>query len=554
MTRFATGCSWLAAGLALAAAGARAQEARERVVRVNVTSVSARSVFLDRGRDSGIEIGAIVQLFPPGVASLDVEVRAVSSTSARAEVPPGLPLPPIGTSGEVRVTPRGERVEAAREPRAVPDHPPWTRTEDPRSPDQPLLVPAFRRRPDERPATFDGRWFGSAQWSRDEADGGRGEYALGRLGLRADATNHLGFGERVRMAGELDARLTLLPDAPDERDATGRLDLLSVSFGTEEWAPTGAEFGRFHSRYLPEIGLVDGVEVVRRYQGGIHIGAGVGAYPRPFPARATGDDVGSHVFLGIAGGADHAFEATVGFQKTWHRGTPDRDLALLRLSGRISERAFVFASAKVDLYTGSDDAKGRGVELTEAMGSVRWDGDALGTGLSLTHFTWPELLRAEYQALPVELVRDGVVDRASWSGWVRPWRPLRARARIDAWRDQDRDGSSWSLGADLRDLVGSGSRLSADVFHSDGGFSSGPGARIDLHGLLQGGRWRAGYRWHRYSLAGLATGEEGFDRESAQLGLAVPVGHGGDVDLVVERWFGDREDAWSAGVYVQWRF
>ncbi|MBL8749333.1 MAG: hypothetical protein JNK78_09235 [Planctomycetes bacterium] len=541
--------------LALVAAGAVAQQGQERTVQVTVTSVSGRDVFLDLGRDAGLAPGVVVRLFPPGTAGIDAEVRSVSSTSARAELPPGVPDVPVGTRGEANVVIAAAPASPPRPtPKAVPEHPPWTRREGARTPDQPLLVPTYSQRPDERPASLVGRLFAFGQWNRDTAGDQRNDYLLGRLGVRADGTNFLGYGERTRFSGEVDERRVMLPDAPDETDRNGRLDLLSVAFGTEQWAPTGVEIGRFLSPHLPEIGLVDGVEVVRRFEHGLRFGAGFGAYPRPFPSRETGEDTGIHLFFDYTANAKRTFAATIGLQKTWHEGAPDRDLLLLRADGVIAERVRWFASAKVDLYTGSDTVKSRDVDLTELFASLRWDGSDLGAGVSVSRFTWPELKRAEYQSLPVELVRDGHVDRLSLQGWWRTSKRLRFGARADLWQDQDDEGTSFGLDGDLAEVIGAGSNLGVSLYEADGGYSSGPGARLLLRGPVGGGYWRVGYRWHRYELGDLVTGPETLTRQSAEVGLSHPIGATGDLDFAVERWFGDREDAWALGLYLQWRF
>ena len=530
-------------------------QGQEKVVRVNVTSVAQTSVYLDHGRDVGLQVGMFVRLFPPGLAPFEVEIRSVSNTSARAELPPGFAAPPMGTPGEATVTQVVERtVEPAPVTPTAPEHPPWTRQEGARTPDQPLLVPTFGEHPNERPPRLDGRLFASSQWSRDNGGDRSSEYYYSRLGVRADATNYFGAGERVRFAGEVEDRRVSLPDAPDDTDQNARLDLLSVALGTEAWAPTGVEVGRFYSPFLPEIGLVDGVEVVRRYEGGLRVGAGFGAYPLPFPARESGDDLGVHAFFDYTADARRSFATTVGLQKTWHRGTADRDLVLWRIEGRPSDSLSLYGSAKVDVYTGSDDLKGSGVELTEAYGSARLDGSRVGTGLTASHFTWPELLRDEYQNLPPELVTDGKVDRLSWSGWWRTTDALRLQVRADVWRDQDRDGASWALDGDVRDALGPRSALMLSLFGSDGGYSSGPGLRAGLRAPLGACSWRATYRWHRYELENLVTGPETYTRQSAELGLSAPIGHNGDLDCAVEHWFGDDEDAWALNLYLQWRF
>ncbi|MFN8826957.1 MAG: hypothetical protein ACK501_18465, partial [Planctomycetota bacterium] len=154
----ALACAAAAAAQQPAAQDARQQDpAREQTVVLTVVSASERSVYFAHGRDVGLRVGQFVRIFPPGAGEIEVEVRALSQTSARAELPPGVPSPPVGTRAEARcVLPANAPVASNQAPPKpnVPAHPPWTRREDPRSSDQPLLVPTFRQRPDQRPATL----------------------------------------------------------------------------------------------------------------------------------------------------------------------------------------------------------------------------------------------------------------------------------------------------------------------------------------------------------------------------------------------------------------
>jgi hypothetical protein len=522
-----------------------------------VTAASDRSVYLDHGRDVGLQVGTFVRLFPPGSGEVEVQVRAVSQTSARADLPPEVPLPPIGTRGEARVVPPAANAPAPTPPPPrpeVPAHPPWTRREAARTDDQPLLVPTFGQRPDQRPTSLDGRWFLSSQWNLDRADQRDSQYWLLRSGVRADATNYLGTGERIRFAGEFDDRRQDADDRPASDDQNGRIDLASVAFGTEAYTPTGAEFGRFFSPHLPEIGLVDGAEFVRRFEGGVRIGAGFGAYPRPFPARDAGDDYGVHAFVDYTADAARTFAAALGVQKTWHLGAPDRDLLLLRGEWRPHRKLWLQGNGKVDFYTGSDDIKGRGLELTELMLQSRWDGGDWTTGVLASRFTWPELKRSEYQDLPPELVRDGFVDRLGWNASLRLAEPVSLRVRADLWRDQDRDGRTLGLDADWRSVWSQSSALSLATFWNDGGYSGGPGLRLTARDRIGALLWRASYRWYHYELSALVSGPESYTRQSAEIGISMPIGRSGDLDLSCERWFGEREDAFAIGLYVQWRF
>jgi hypothetical protein len=529
----------------------------EVVVDVTVTSVSGRDVYLDSGQNVGLAPGTRVELFAPGALQVFAEVRAVTQTSARAELPPGITPPPVGTRGQARVTrpaaddpTRTTRPE--NRPETRPPHPGWTRQEPPRDPEQPLLVPSLRRPPEQRDATLRGRLFAAGQWNRDLGGDEDRDYLLWRTGVRADANNLLSRNERVRFAGELVGRSIDGTSDADE-NLNGRLDLFSIAFGTEHEEPLGLELGRFLSPHVPELGLVDGAEVVARFTHGVRLGGGGGAFPRPFPARDAGEDLGVYAFADYTSDERRTFAAMLAAQKTWHEGSPDRDLVLLRLEWRPAPAWSVLTSGRFDVYTSQDRIKGSGIEVTEAMGHARWNGDGIGAGVFGSRFTWPELKRREYQDLPLELVQDGFVERLGGDAWWRPIDAVRVSADVAEWRDQDRRGTGYGAQLDWRSVFGDATGLQFAGFENSGSFTAGPGARATLRGPVGGGFWRFGYRWHRYELTALATGPERFVRQSVEAGLGLPLGDRCDLDLTAERWFGDDQDAFAVSVYLQWR-
>lgn len=529
------------------------------VVQVHVTSASGRDIFLDLGRDAGLRQGQTVRLYPPGQAEVRAIVRAVSASSARAELMPGLTAPPVGTRGEVEVPkqPAASQPTQTQKPatggaRPVPAHPPWQQPVDPLRPDQPLLVPTFGQKPDERPMTFDGRGFLSTQWSRDDGGDRSNDYMITRAGFAGVVENAGGYGERTRFAGELDDRRVTSPGENDE-DTRPRLDQLSTQFGTEHWSPYGVEVGRFMSQHLPELGLVDGIEGVMRFQDGVRAGAGVGSYPRPFPNRQSGDDVGLHAFVDYTSDERRTFAGAVGVQKTWHRGAPDRDLLILRAEGHPGDGVTLFSSAKVDWYTSGDTRKSSGPEVTEFLAQARWDGSTTGVGATVSHFAWPDLLRQEYQDLPDELVRNGKVDRLSPSGWWRVRPDVRLTGRFDVWNDQDDSGTAYELGCDWSNVLESGTNVTVQWFQSQGGAQSGPGLRLLAQRQVGDVFVTAGYRWYDYEVEGLLAGPENYVRQSIDVGAAWTVGQC-DLSLQLEHWFGDLENAYAIGLYAQWRF
>lgn len=518
---------------------------------VVVTSVAGRSMYFDKGRNDGLAIGDRVRLFPPG-GPLEVEILVVTATSARADLPPGIDVPAIGTRGEATATsPRRDAGPGQRRP-SNPAHPPWTRIESERKPEDPLLAPAFRSDPRTRPSELHGRLHALAMWNRDQGGDRSTDWFLGRLGVDATWRNPLGDGGRARFAGDVDHRRISLSDTDDHDDTNGRLDLLSYATGIEDYAPLRLEFGRFYSDALPELGLLDGAEVTAQFDGGWRLGGGGGSWPRPFPARDTGEDLGVHAFVDWTEPRERRLSWTVGLQKTWHHGDPDRDLAVVRGQYRPGGAFWLFGTAKIDLHTGKDDLEST-IEPSHALLQARHDGSAFGVGATASHFSWPQLLRDEYADLPDELVRDGHVDRVGLDGWWRPVTDLRFNARVDTWWDQARDGRSGELGADWSDALGTGTNVALTAFQNSGGFWAGPGWRLRLRRAFGDVQTSAGWSRYRYDVQNLLGGDATYTRQSIDVSLDVPLA---DLDLAVtaERWFGDQQDAFALTLWLQHRF
>ena len=533
----------------LAAVSLPAQETR--AVEVIVTSVAGSSLYLDKGRNDGLATGTRVRLFPPG-GPLELEVLVVTATSARVDLPPGVETPAIGTRGEATVAPtRGDTSGKPTRPNN-PAHPPWSRVEAERRPEDPLLAPAFRSDPRSRPKELHGRTHLLALWNRDQGDDRASDWFLGRLGIDATWRNPLGDGGLVRFAGDLDHRRLRLQDADDSDDTNGRLDLLSYATGTEDYAPLRLEFGRFYSDALPELGLLDGVEAIAQFDEGWRLGGGGGSWPRPFPARDTGEDLGVHAFVDWTEARQRRWSWTAGLQKTWHQGDPDRDLAVLRAQYRSGGGFWLFGTARIDLHTAKDDLEST-IEPSHALLQARFDERTFGLGATASHFSWPQLLRDEYVALPDELIRDGSVDRFGIDAWWRPLADLRLSARGDTWQDQAREGHSGELGVDWTDALGTDTTILVTVFQNSGAFWAGPGWRVRLRRPFGDLQASAGWNHYRYDVQNLLGGDATLTRQSVDVALDVPLGDI-DVAMTAERWFGDQQDAFALTLWLQHRF
>ncbi|MBK8976799.1 MAG: hypothetical protein IPM29_12850 [Planctomycetes bacterium] len=545
--------------LALCAATLAPRGAAQDVaeLQVHVTAVAGRSVYLDRGRSDGLEPGQEVELLPPGGTPVPATIREASTSSARAEIPPGRELPPIGTPGTARVARRAAGDPARSAPRraAVPDHPPWQATPLEHDPDDPLLAPAFGGGPARRPTRWDGRAFMQLLYSRDDGDGRANEYLLARLGTRLGVFNPFGLGGSLSFDGELTRRASdLLDDGSDATDR-GRIDRLSYAHGDDEARDVRFEAGRFVSRFAPELGLLDGVEVARRLGSSWRVGAGAGALPLPFPARQTGEDWGAFAFAQWVGGGNTRASWTGGFQKTWHHGTPDRDLLFTRFDWSPAERLRFDGSAKVDLYGSGDDLKSTGPELTEAWLSSSWrPNDRVRVGVTASRYRWAQLRRDELYFADPELIRRAGVLRAGPRVDVDLADDVRAWARADWWQDQDDQGLGGELGVEARDALAAGLDVSAALFRVDGSFQDGPGIRLRAAQRIGAHRVELRYELVSWSTAGLPAGDETFEQHRVGASLDLVPADAVSLQIDAELTFGDGQDALFLGTYAQFRF
>jgi hypothetical protein len=540
--------------LALFALAASLPAQQARTIELRVTAAAGRSLFLDRGRADGLLPGLVVRLFPAGRVPIEATVRAVSTNSARADVAPGVELPLPGTRGEASVTLPEPGPAPPPPAKPVPEHPPWTRREAPRGDDQPLLAPAFGMPASDRPSRLHGRTFAQLDWSRDRGAGRDSEYWLARLGTDLELTNPFGAGGRARFAGDLERRTTDLLDESEAHDDRARIERLSYRHGDEEYAPFRAELGRFVSDYVPELGLLDGAEGALRFASGLDAGGGLAAWPLPYPARTSDEDLTAWLFASYAAPDPRGLRALVAYQKSWHEGASDRDLLLARAAGTAGETLSWTAALRADVYTSRDRIKGSGVEPTEAWLQASWNATARsGASLSYSHFEWPELLRREYAGTPPALVANGRVDRVAVSGWFDLSERIRVDLRSDLWDDHVDSGASGEIRLGFDRIVESRTWVGADLFVAEGSSAGGPGFRLTARRPF--GAWTAslGYDWLQYEQSQLGAEPRDATRQSLRGSLDWSSG-AWQFGLYAQQFFGDDEDALAIDLFFQHHF
>lgn len=570
----------LALAFAAPLASARAAERQDFVtVTGEVTSISGAGYYVDRGRDAHVEPGDRVQLYAPGVSSVEGVVRAVAKTSARVELLPGSPGVPVGARVEIlvpaeRVAPPappgpGAGAAAAPEnppvtpfgdanrapvPKPPPVHAPWTQPPENWSADQPLLAAASAAQPDELPRDVHGRAWLDLHDTQDSV-GGTKRYFLGRLGTDLRVSNPFGDGGELAFDAEILQRANSFPDAPTDTESDFVLQRFSYAHGGTLDEPVRWEAGRFLAREFPELGLVDGVEWTRRTPGGSRFGFNAGGLPEPFPEWRGEHDLGVALFGRLVSDPSERWSLGGAFQNTWHDGTQDRSLFVFEGEWRPSRDLAWRSTAWVDFYDSNDALKSGGFELTEITSSVRWRfHPEWGVHVNASHRRYPELLRDEFTSLSPELVQDGVLDRASFALWHDVSKRTRIDARVDGWQDADDSGTSAELGVRWTDVVYAQGSVGLAVFHADGTFSTGSGVRCN-----------ATRSWNRVfgSLAYEYTtfDQKDFNGDQANLAhhavygsLDVPIGEHWTLSLQADDRFGDEQSAWGAGLMLQLRF
>ncbi|MDF1798304.1 MAG: hypothetical protein P1V81_03940 [Planctomycetota bacterium] len=563
----------LGASASAAAKGAGLATAQDSTryerLEVHVTAISGTSVYLDRGRVDRIEVGDRVLLFPTSGPQVQAVVRAVSKTSSRVELiatgsglalgdlgevlipvvrlaEPTAPAEPISSEPQPTVPPRV--------PEHLPERPPWELDLGGVGTDVPLLAPIAAVQPEERPMRWSGRlWFDLS--SSEDREGTTSGYDAYRTGFDLVFENAFGQGGQLEFDAEALQRQLSSEGEPDESESRVRLERLNYLVGGDRERPDSWQVGRFLSRGMPEFGRIDGIEYRHRRGDGSSWGMHLGALPEPTDESQTGDDLGIGLFHRWISDGEETVTVQTGYQKTWHKGDADRDLFVVTSNWRPGPRAFLYASAWLDLYGSDDAAKGSGLELTQLIATGTWRTEAgHGYGVNFSHFRFPELLRYEFDPVTAEQLADDHVTRFGVNGWRIVGEGLRLTGRADRWTDQDDSGGRLEVGISARDRLYDGGEVRLGLFQNDNKYSSGPGLRLSATKDTSRG-------WLRLSFETLETTNDNFfgeqqtqasDTLRASWDLSLP--RDWDLSLSLEERFGDAEDATTLGLFVQKRF
>jgi hypothetical protein len=330
---------------------------------------------------------------------------------------------------------------------------------------------------------------------------------------------------------------------------------LSWRYGDARGSEQRVEVGRFLHSEVPQLGLLDGVEWVKRTEGGDRWGFSAGLQPEWTAEMASGDDVATSAFYRHVGGDKGEFALTGGAQKTWHKGEPDRDLVLGDVSWRPNERWWLYASAWLDWYDSGDAPKSSGFELTQAMGSANFRPDKRSNiGLTASQFHWPMLLKNELPPTSLATLSNGSVERIGLNGWREVTKDVRLYARVDRWSSDNDAGVGGELRSTWRNLLFENGDISFALFENTGELTTVTGARLSAYRSTDLGTWTVGYEAADYEQDtgnGVTTS---LMQQVLRGSWDMRIGDGWDLSLTVDSRFGDQQDAQSLGFWLQWRF
>lgn len=495
--------------LLLAATPALAlQEGAERTLELRVTARGAgRTVLVDRGTADGLAVGDLVRFLPRGGGVWGGRVAELAERTGVVELDDPQLLPEPGTRGEARLPEtRFARTSGDQEPPAAapqasvpedepgaepeggdvpPEHPPWERDDD-WTAGQPLLARVDTLRPAQREPTLSGRVYVIADQLFATQDDRSDTFA--RMGTDLRYGNPFGRGGELHLDGEWNLRETNVP-GPDESETKLRVDRASYSWGGSRYEPVRHEIGRFLQQGMPEFGVLDGYEWSGRAADGTRMGYSVGFLPEPTPDMNSGHDLQFAAFYRWVADETERVSSSVGFQKTLHNGAADRDLLIAKFQVLPDTGWSWHGNAWVDYYTAGDEAKGPGVDLTQAYLSTsrRWADDRR-VDVSYTHLAFPDIQRYEFLQLTPQALEKDRADRVALEA-SEPFGRRRVHGGVGGWSDEEEAGADGQLGLEFPDWILDESRTDLTLFGAHGRFSNLYGGRVGFGWQTAAGSW-----------------------------------------------------------------
>jgi hypothetical protein len=542
------------AALACAVPAPAQDEPAFEKLEMRVTSTRPGGAGVDRGSEDGLALGDAVTFFPREGGVFPGTVVEIDARSAVVQLVDPRFVPQPGTRAEARVPVERRPAQAQPTTRpAAPEHPPWENRDEKFAPGLPLLSRADAVRPEDRPRYLYGRLYAVADqtWTTEE---GRSD-GFYRLGGGAILENPIGRGGRFQLEGETNYRYWRTPGPEDGDDFETRLDRLSYLWGETRFSKDRWEVGRFLQQGMPEFGVVDGAEWGHRTVRGWRYGASAGYMPEPDADYDSFEDFQVAGYFQWFADESERLSFAAGYQKSFHDGDADRDLAVVRAHYLPPEGWTLQGTAWIDFYTAGDDAKGPGVSLTQAYANAgrRW---ASGNGVQFTysHLEFPEMDREEFTPVNANQLADDHYDRIAAQGWRWWTKKVRVSGELAGWVDEDKTGGDAEVGLEWKDLVLDRSRANFALFGNEGRYGPTVGARIGYGAEAENGRWHAFYEFAYYEHDDFTVQDDEIFQHRVRASRDFTIGKGWNVSAYLQGFYWEDETAVSGGFYMQKTF
>lgn len=538
---------WLFAG-ALAAQGGALQQVRLRVAAIR----GPGQVIVDRGARDQVQVDDRVVLEPRGGQVQTGRVLQVEDRTSLVQLMDPKANVPAGTRGHVLIpTTRLRPVEQPADPQEPGGDEPQEQPaeqggEGEWRPGMPLLGRHRAPRPEERESRMHGRVYGSGNLVRT-LDSFSQSFLT--AGVDTDINNIAGKGGTLRFHGEFNQSTEFSGNAGSDL----RIYDLSYEHGGNRFDAMRWQIGRFLQRDVPEFGLLDGVEVGYRTEGGDRFGASVGYLPE------LDDDLESFADFALAAwyvwNQDIAERVTyaIAYQRTWHRFDNDRDLVLLKARFLPENGWNVSSTIWVDIYDGNDTLKDESFEVTRAnVFASRREAGTGGVELFYDHEEYPELLRQENQQtlLPQTLI-GAHVDRVSARLWVDSSETTEWFTRLTGWSDEEGEGGAGELGVTWRERVGGGSRTGIALFHIQALTSNLTGVRVEHGNDYEFGRLDLLYELGFAHFNSRPSDQNELLQHRIGALVTTDLGGGWDATFNADTTIWDEEISYGVGIYLQ---
>jgi hypothetical protein len=393
--------------------------------------------------------------------------------------------------------------------------------------------------------------FSSLDYTQDSGTADQ-TYTNLRTGVDLNVENPFGRGDALDLEADVLHRSVDSDEGEDGSETELVVERLSYLRGGRRGEANRFEFGRFLHHEFPEFGLLDGVEVMHRFETGSRAGISLGFLPEPTDTLSTGKDAQVALYYRYVLDEDETLALGTGYQKSWHEGQADRDLLVGNVAWTPALRARISASAWLDYYTSSDATKDPGFELTQLFLNASYAWDDVGLALFANQVRFPELLRNEFTDVSAEELADERIQRLGMSGWYRASEHVQLDARANAWEDEDDSGGSGDGRLTLRDLLWERGSVSLGAFANSGSFSAGEGLRLSGTHELDAHTLRLAYDLTRFDQDTVA--DEEVLQHSIAASLDTSLGSSWDLSLYVQELLREGDNSLTLGITLQKRF